>query len=252
MNAIFDLIHSPASAPNILAENLPRASTFFLTYAILQALSGSAGGLLQIVPLVVYYVKLFILGSTPRSVYTIKYDLRDVFFGTLFPSITLLTVICECPSESYFCFTHPFRSVWIHAYFAYYQSLGSCRILPVLLCLEISLLMAAWLVTNNSNVFFFLISLFQINLRLAIPEVSSSPRPFNTPLWDYMYNKFVSPHSSSWPERNYQMARQRPLPFLRERSWLFLSSARQVLVSPCLSMLLILFPWTDLLPVDYQ
>lgn len=92
-NALAEFGSNPTQIPAVLARNLPRSSTFFLTYAILQALSGTAGGLLQAVPLVVYYVKLFILGSTPRSVYTIKYDLRDVFFGTLFPSITLLVVI---------------------------------------------------------------------------------------------------------------------------------------------------------------
>ncbi|CCA74265.1 related to RSN1-Overexpression rescues sro7/sop1 in NaCl [Serendipita indica DSM 11827] len=92
-NAIAQFSSNPTAIPGVLARNLPRSSTFFLTYAILQALSGTAGSLLQAVPLVVYYVKLFILGSTPRSVYSIKYDLRDVFFGTLFPSITLLVVI---------------------------------------------------------------------------------------------------------------------------------------------------------------
>jgi len=56
-----------------------------------------AGSLLQVAPLVIYYAKLFVLGSTPRSVYSIKYDLRDVFLGTLFPSITMLMVICTFP-----------------------------------------------------------------------------------------------------------------------------------------------------------
>jgi hypothetical protein len=93
VNALKEFGENPTGIPNTLATNLPRSSTFFLTYAILQALSGTAGGLLQAVPLVVYYVKLFLLGSTPRSVYSIKYDLRDVFFGTLFPTITLLVVI---------------------------------------------------------------------------------------------------------------------------------------------------------------
>jgi len=95
IQAIPELTRNPTSIPNLLATNLPKASTFFLTYAILQALSGTAGSLLQVAPLVIYYVKLFILGSTPRSVYSIKYDLRDVFFGTVFPSITLLMVICK-------------------------------------------------------------------------------------------------------------------------------------------------------------
>jgi len=41
-----------------------------------------------------HYVKLFVLSSTPRSVYALHYDLRDVAWGTLFPSITLVSVIC--------------------------------------------------------------------------------------------------------------------------------------------------------------
>ena len=64
-------------------------------YIVLQGLSGTAAGFLQVVPLVLYYVKLFILGSTPRSIYAIKYTLRSVSWGTLFPGITLLAVISE-------------------------------------------------------------------------------------------------------------------------------------------------------------
>ncbi|KAJ3482345.1 hypothetical protein NLJ89_g12144 [Agrocybe chaxingu] len=88
-----DLINNPTSIPNILAENLPKASTFFLTFILLQGLTGVAGGFLQIVPLIVYYVKLFLLGSTPRSVWGIKYGMGNVAWGTTFPGITLLVVI---------------------------------------------------------------------------------------------------------------------------------------------------------------
>lgn len=87
-------MNNPTSVPTILASQLPMASTFFLTYIILQGLSGTAGGFLQVVRLIIYYVKLFILGSTPRSVYDIKYVLGKVSWGTLFPTITLLVVIC--------------------------------------------------------------------------------------------------------------------------------------------------------------
>ncbi|KZS96318.1 DUF221-domain-containing protein [Sistotremastrum niveocremeum HHB9708] len=93
ISAIPGLVKNPSGIPSLLARQLPRASTFFLTYVTLQGLAGAAGGFLQIVPLIIYYVKLFILGSTPRSVYNIKYDLRDVAWGTLFPSITLIVVI---------------------------------------------------------------------------------------------------------------------------------------------------------------
>ncbi|KIJ36932.1 hypothetical protein M422DRAFT_211854 [Sphaerobolus stellatus SS14] len=91
--ALPDLVKNASSIPATLAQRLPNASTFFLTYIILQGLTGTAGGFLTIVPLVIYYVKLIILGSTPRSIYNIKYTLRDVAWGTLFPSITLLVVI---------------------------------------------------------------------------------------------------------------------------------------------------------------
>ncbi|KDR80141.1 hypothetical protein GALMADRAFT_153825 [Galerina marginata CBS 339.88] len=93
VSSLHDILNNPTSIPTILAQNLPKASTFFLTYIILQGLSGVAGGFLQIVPLIIYYVKLFILGSTPRSVYGIKYGLGSVAWGTLFPSVTLLVVI---------------------------------------------------------------------------------------------------------------------------------------------------------------
>ncbi|KAJ7359243.1 hypothetical protein DFH08DRAFT_769128 [Mycena albidolilacea] len=111
------LLKDPSSVPTLLAQKLPAASTFFLTYTLLQGLSGTAGGFLQIVPLVVYYVKLFLLGSTPRSVYGIKYGARSVAWGTTFPGITLLVVIALVYSvispiiNGFACF----------AFFAFYQ-----------------------------------------------------------------------------------------------------------------------------------
>ncbi|KAG8960835.1 hypothetical protein FRC03_006078 [Tulasnella sp. 419] len=93
IRALPGLLQNPTSVPSLLAQNLPEASTFFLTYIILQGFTNTAGGLLQIVPLILYYVKLFLLGSTPRSIYNIKYVLRNVAWGTLFPSVSLITVI---------------------------------------------------------------------------------------------------------------------------------------------------------------
>jgi Calcium-dependent channel, 7TM region, putative phosphate len=55
-------------------------------------LSGAAGALLQIVGLVLYYIFLFLLGSTPRKIYNIKMTMDGVNWGTLFPSMTILTV----------------------------------------------------------------------------------------------------------------------------------------------------------------
>ncbi|KIL63152.1 hypothetical protein M378DRAFT_80198 [Amanita muscaria Koide BX008] len=93
VSSLNGFLHNPTSIPSLLAKYLPQASTFFLTYIILQGLSGTAGGFLQIVTLVIYYVKLFIFGSTPRSVYDVKYGTSNVAWGTLFPMTTLLSVI---------------------------------------------------------------------------------------------------------------------------------------------------------------
>ncbi|KAG6900296.1 hypothetical protein C0993_000269 [Termitomyces sp. T159_Od127] len=93
IKALPDLINNPTSVPSLLAENLPGASTFFLTYIVLQGLSVVAASFLQVVPLIIYYVKLFVLGSTPRSVHGIKFGLGSVNWGTTFPNVTLLVVI---------------------------------------------------------------------------------------------------------------------------------------------------------------
>jgi len=92
INSLASILNNLSATPNLLATNLPGASIFFLTYILLQ-LSVIAGGFLQIVPFIIYYVKLFLLGSTPRSVYSIKNTMRSVQWGTLFPNITLLMVV---------------------------------------------------------------------------------------------------------------------------------------------------------------
>lgn len=91
--SIPSIVNNPSSAITLLANKLPAASTFFLTYFAVQGLSGAAGALLQIVPLIIYYVKLYILGSTPRAVFGIKFGMGGVQWGTLFPNMTLLTII---------------------------------------------------------------------------------------------------------------------------------------------------------------
>lgn len=64
---------------------------------MLQGLSGTAGGFLQIVAITVYYVKLKLLGSTPRAVHGIRYGTSPVQWGTVFPNITLIVVIGATP-----------------------------------------------------------------------------------------------------------------------------------------------------------
>ncbi|TIA90534.1 hypothetical protein E3P99_01490 [Wallemia hederae] len=79
--------------PTILANNLPGASIYFITYVTLQGLSGSSGALLQIGGLVVFYIKSWLLGSTPRARWAIFNTMPGVAWGTIFPSMSLIVVI---------------------------------------------------------------------------------------------------------------------------------------------------------------
>lgn len=91
--AVSDIIDNPASATDLLAQNLPRASNFYISYFILQGLTVSASALLQIVGLILYKVLIRILNSTPRKVYQRWANLAGLSWGTLFPVFTLFPVI---------------------------------------------------------------------------------------------------------------------------------------------------------------
>jgi hypothetical protein len=93
MAGIRQITDNPASTVSLLAENLPKASVFFLTLVVTSGLSGAAGGILQIVRLVLYYVKVILLGGTPRNMYKVRYTMENVNFGQLFPAQLLLVVI---------------------------------------------------------------------------------------------------------------------------------------------------------------
>jgi hypothetical protein len=82
----------PASAPTLLANNIPTASTFYLSYFILQGLSVVANVLLGIVGLIVFKLLGKFLDNTPRKMYKRWITLSSLGWGTLFPIYTNLFV----------------------------------------------------------------------------------------------------------------------------------------------------------------
>lgn len=103
ITAIPQIVSNPVSIPGTLAERLPLASTFFLTFTMQKA-AASAGSLLQIVQIVIYFVKLIIQGGTPRSVYKQKYTMRRPEWGETFPNSTIIAIICESGSIDSFLY----------------------------------------------------------------------------------------------------------------------------------------------------
>ncbi|KAG0085312.1 hypothetical protein BGZ93_000744 [Podila epicladia] len=84
---------SPIDVINILSEKLPKTSTFFCTYAMLQGLTGPVKELLQIAPLVLNYVFTKVLAKSPRQIWNVQGRVSSVNFGTLFPPQTLMFCI---------------------------------------------------------------------------------------------------------------------------------------------------------------
>lgn len=90
---VAQIASNPTAFPGLLAQAIPQGSLFFLSYIALQGLSGSASLFAQIAPLAIYYVKKFLLASTPRKVWHIDHDTSSPAWGTLFPNLTLISVI---------------------------------------------------------------------------------------------------------------------------------------------------------------
>lgn len=92
-SAIPQIIKRPEAATNLLAESLPTAANFYVSFMILQGLSVAASTMVQLVGLIVYRVLGAILDTTPRKQWTRWSSLTGVGWGTVFPIYTNICVI---------------------------------------------------------------------------------------------------------------------------------------------------------------
>lgn len=87
------IYHDPSQATSLLAQNLPTASNFFISYFILQGLGISSKAVLQIVGVILFLILGKFLDNTPRKVFKRWSTLSGLSWGTVFPVYTNLTVI---------------------------------------------------------------------------------------------------------------------------------------------------------------
>ncbi|KAJ5098273.1 hypothetical protein N7532_005274 [Penicillium argentinense] len=92
-SVVTSIIEDPTSAASLLANKIPRASNFYISYIILQGLSFSAGALLQIAGLIVGKLLGKFLDNTPRKLYNRWSSLAGLGWGTVYPVLSLLLVI---------------------------------------------------------------------------------------------------------------------------------------------------------------
>ncbi|KAK2793604.1 hypothetical protein FQN50_010000 [Emmonsiellopsis sp. PD_5] len=92
-SAVVKIIQEPQNAASMLAQNIPKASNFYIAYFILQGLTFTAGTLLQIAGLIISKILGKLLDNTPRKMYNRWANLSGMGWGTVLPVLTNLCVI---------------------------------------------------------------------------------------------------------------------------------------------------------------
>jgi len=87
------IVRDPTQAVSLLAQNLPKASNFYISYFILFGLITAALQLLNIAPLLFFLILGKILDKTPRKMYNRYVSLSGLGWGALYPKFTNLGVI---------------------------------------------------------------------------------------------------------------------------------------------------------------
>jgi hypothetical protein len=87
------IVTNPGSATTLLAENLPKASNFYISYFILQGLGIAAGDLLNIGALVMLSVVGKFLDKSPRKMFKRFITLSGLGWGSMYPKFGNLGII---------------------------------------------------------------------------------------------------------------------------------------------------------------
>jgi calcium permeable stress-gated cation channel len=90
--AVTKLLEDPSTAKDLLSQNLPKASNFYLSYFLVQSLALGANGLVQWSNLFHFHV-LQKFAKNPRKTYLRWHRLQRIHWGTVFPVYTNLGVI---------------------------------------------------------------------------------------------------------------------------------------------------------------
>lgn len=91
-STVVAIINDPSSAMTLLAQNLPKASNFYISYFLLQGLYSSAWTILQAVSLALAHALAFLL-NTPRKKWSKQNLLSKPSFGVIYPGQQLLVLL---------------------------------------------------------------------------------------------------------------------------------------------------------------
>merc|ERR1711981_1415431 len=87
------IVSNPTSAVTLLAQNLPKASNFYISYFVLYGVAMSANFLLNAIGLLTTYGLARFTDKTPRKMYNRYMSLAGLGWGSVYPKFTNLAVI---------------------------------------------------------------------------------------------------------------------------------------------------------------
>ncbi|KAJ5566703.1 uncharacterized protein N7459_010085 [Penicillium hispanicum] len=91
--ATAQIIKNPLSAKDLLAQNLPKATNFYISYFLLQGLSTSSMALVQIASALVFKFVTTFFAYSPRRLFRRWAELGSLSWGSVFPVFTNMGVI---------------------------------------------------------------------------------------------------------------------------------------------------------------
>lgn len=87
------ILQDPTQAPTLLAENLPKASTFYLSFFVLQGVAVTASTIFQVAPFLIFNIASPYLDTSPRKKFERWITLSGLSWGDTYPKFTLFAVI---------------------------------------------------------------------------------------------------------------------------------------------------------------
>lgn len=97
------IVEDPTSVTSLLAENLPKASNFYISYFLVQGLTIGTSVMTQVVGFFIFMLIYKFLAGTPRAMYTKWANLSAISWGSVLPVYTNIAVISmyrPCPRET--------------------------------------------------------------------------------------------------------------------------------------------------------
>lgn len=90
--AFMKILENPVSAKDLLAENLPKASNFYLSYILVQCLVVGSTNMLHLFELARQFI-FSKIAQVPRARFNVWYKLRPPRWGGIFPVFSNMAVI---------------------------------------------------------------------------------------------------------------------------------------------------------------